>query len=178
MNYVIEYNGCYIRVIRNKYMTPSEFMDKVFAVEHGLNLTEKPDIYNSEDSAREVIKLIREQKDEIMFRNLNVLGKITDGNNLDVAKLRVMKIYLLDADKNDEKQMREMFNTVLDKDLERFMLEFLDKYENEFTEYGNIKNSSYYRGAKDMLEAIISNGYENNLSVRKSDKHYIGRLFE
>ena len=91
-------------------MNEKELVDMIVAVEHGLNLTEKPDIYNDEEKAKKVLNLIREQKDEIVFKNENILGQIEDGDALDVSKLKLYKIILFEADKDIEQQMRDMLS--------------------------------------------------------------------
>lgn len=111
MSYVIGVNyGEFVRVKVVQCMDEKDVSEHVALIEHGLNLTEKPDIYNDEEKARKVLELIKNQKTEIVCKNKNILGQVLDGDDLDISKLKLYKIILFDAEKDLEKQMRDMLN--------------------------------------------------------------------
>ena len=108
MAYVIGTDLEYIKVHDVSLMTEKKEKRVILGVEHGLNLAGNPTIFNDKELANETLKLIIDHKEDIKLINKNILGKVIDGNNLDISKLKVYQIVLFDTNKDIVEQMKEI----------------------------------------------------------------------
>ena len=108
MSYVIGTPLSYIRVYEANLVSEKEEKNVVFKVEHGLNLTENPTIFNDKELANQTLQNILEQKDNIKFENKNIFDSVINGDTLDVSKLKVYQMFLFDANEDIVQQMKEL----------------------------------------------------------------------
>lgn len=108
MSYVIGTPLSYIKVYEANLVSEKEEKNVVFKVEHGLNLTENPTIFNDKELANQTLQSIQEQKEDIKFENKNILDSVMNGDTLDVSKLKVYQMFLFDANEDIVEQMKAL----------------------------------------------------------------------
>lgn len=88
----------FIKVKSIRFMDDSTIGVKIYEVLYDCNL-EQATFFKDYETAIKTIKEIKDKKDEILFENDSILGKILDGENkFDVETLKVYQLVVTEYD--------------------------------------------------------------------------------
>lgn len=88
----------FIKVKSIRFMDDSTIGVKIYEVLYDCNL-EQATFFKDYETAIKTIKEIKDKKDEILFENDSILGKILDGENkFDVETLKVYQLVVTECD--------------------------------------------------------------------------------
>ena len=88
----------FIKVKSIRFMDDSTIGVKIYEVLYDCNL-EQATFFKDYETAIKTIKEIKDKKDEILFKNDSILGKILDGENkFDVETLKVYQLVVTEYD--------------------------------------------------------------------------------